>query len=408
MEQEIRQQLEKYKGMIEQAPIGLVEVDRDGTLIEINLAGEEMLEPIMDMGAFDGDNIFPVLDYMAPEMSDKIKSFPEQNGLVFIHELHRFILPENDEELEKYFDFSCNKLSDDCLIISIEDMTEKLQKEQRMREIELDQAIMQGKFEIASNVLHDIGNAVVGFGSHLTRVKRLLRQDELNTLEKLADFFRDRQSAVAEALGKEKAEALAEMLRGIIQSRKKHLNELDSSISQQIRIISHIQEVLDIQRQYIRGVDIQERQKVVLPNIITDCVSMLSASLEKRGITPAIDIDSQLPSLKGDRTKLMQVMLNILKNAIEANDVESETNEISISIKSPTPNLLQIQITDNGTGFDPSLAEKLFERGFTTKNSGTGLGLYNCRMIVENHGGTIDIHSDGPGKGATVQIDFNL
>jgi signal transduction histidine kinase len=68
--------------------------------------------------------------------------------------------------------------------------------------------------------------------------------------------------------------------------------------------------------------------------------------------------------------------------------------------------LLVLEIADNGSGFDEKTAGLLFGRGFTTKSSGTGLGLHNCQVIIESHAGTISIKSEGPGKGALTMIQF--
>jgi signal transduction histidine kinase len=63
-----------------------------------------------------------------------------------------------------------------------------------------------------------------------------------------------------------------------------------------------------------------------------------------------------------------------------------------------------IVFSDNGIGFSPEMEEKLFERGFTTKRTGSGIGLYECRSIIESHGGTITIESKGIGTGASTII----
>jgi len=132
---------------------------------------------------------------------------------------------------------------------------------------------------------------------------------------------------------------------------------------------------------------------------------MVFASLNKRNILVSVNIPDELPVMKGDRTQLMQVILNLLKNSIEAIDFYAVDKYISITV-TIHPDLLTLQIRDSGKGFDEATRKKLFIRGFTTKSSGTGLGLDHCRAILERHGGTIDISSDGPGKGALTTIKF--
>lgn len=282
------------------------------------------------------------------------------------------------------------------------------QKEDLERQVEiLDKAVAQGKFEIASDVLHDIGNAMVGFGSYLTRIRRLLDQDKPENLEKLAVFFGDRQPAMASAIGEEKAGAVIGMLSGIVQTQKNNQEEIGRSITEQLNIISHIQEILHIQRQYIGGKETQERKPVNLRSIINDSLAMLFSSIDKNGVAISLDIPDEPPLLKGDRTKLMQVVLSVLKNSLEAIDGEMPEKNISIRVVSQEDQVT-LEIRDSGNGLDKETALRLFERGFTTKFSGAGLGLYNCREIVDSHEGTISVSSEGPGKGTLVTIKFNF
>jgi len=271
----------------------------------------------------------------------------------------------------------------------------------------LDKAVRQGKFEVASDVLHDIGNAMVGFGSYLTRIKRLLEQDKPENLAKLAVFFKEQQPVMATAIGEAKAGAVATMLSGIAETQKATQEEIGRSITEQINTITHIQEILSIQRQYITGQETQERKPVNFRSIINDCLSMLFSSVDKKGIAVSLDIPTDLPLIKGDRTKLMQVILNLLKNSIEAIEMQDSEKAISLRVYSE-PGLLNLEVRDSGVGFDKTTASHLFERGFTTQPSGSGLALYNCREILESHAGTIALTSEGPGKGALATIQFKI
>jgi signal transduction histidine kinase len=103
----------------------------------------------------------------------------------------------------------------------------------------------------------------------------------------------------------------------------------------------------------------------------------------------------------------MQVVLNILKNSIEAIDINAEEKHISIVVK-VNNETISVKVQDSGHGFDEETGRKLFIRGFTTKASGTGLGLNNCKTIIESHEGTIEITSDGFGKGALTILEFKI
>jgi signal transduction histidine kinase len=146
---------------------------------------------------------------------------------------------------------------------------------------------------------------------------------------------------------------------------------------------------------------------VNIADILDNCRSMLLASLDKKGIKFTLSIKPGSHVIKGDHTKLMQVMLNVLKNSVEAIDMESENKSITVAVESGEKHL-ELKFIDNGQGFDKETSKKFFQRGFTTKKSGTGLGLYNCRSIVESHAGTFDIKSDGPGLGSVTTVKFKL
>jgi two-component system, sensor histidine kinase and response regulator len=276
-----------------------------------------------------------------------------------------------------------------------------------LRSVALDKAVAQGKFEMASDVLHDIGNAIVGFGSYLLRIRRMQEEDQPENLEKLVDFFETRQSELSTAIGEDKARAVVKMLSGIVEVHHTRRQEMNASVTEQLNITAHIQEILHIQRQYITGKETQERKLVNFRVIIQDGLSILSSSIEKTGIAISLEIPDEFPLIKGDRTKLVQVILSLLKNSIEAIDVQAKQKSISISLLKQDDQFL-IHFKDSGCGFAGAAAARLFERGFTTKTAAKGLGLYNCREILEGHEGHIAVTSAGPGKGAIATIQFRV
>ncbi|MBS1605547.1 MAG: HAMP domain-containing histidine kinase, partial [Bacteroidetes bacterium] len=334
--------------------------------------------------------LFPLLGLVAPEILKKIKSFGNNVGVIVLNELIGFS--------QRQFTMTISKLPDGTMVVSIDDISEK---QQAM----LERSVMQGRFEIASDVLHDIGNAIVGIGSNLTRMRRSLDQHNNDNLAKLAGFFSVQQALIAGALGDVKAAAVVNMLNSMVETQKAQRDEIIQSISEQTNIIAHVQDILHIQRQYVNGQSAQDRRQINLRGVIEDCLSMQHASMEKRGISVTTDVPDQVPSIIGDRTRLMQVILNILKNSMEAIDMTGTEKDISVRLI-VADGLLTLQIRDNGCGFDEATGQRIFDRGFTTKSSGTGLGLHNCRSIIQSHSGEISISSGGRGKGSLTTISF--
>jgi signal transduction histidine kinase len=392
MENQISASEQRLRWMMKHAPVCLIEIREDGHLLEKNVMAETILRPVMAENGLDEDNLFPLLGLVAPEVLKKIKNFGSDAGLIVLNEPIGFS--------HRQFTMTTSKLPDGTMVVSIDDISEK---QQAM----LDRSVMQGRFEIASDVLHDIGNAIVGLGANLTRMRRSLDQQNSDNLAKLAGFFSAQQALIAGALGDAKAAAVVNMLNSMVEALKGQREDIIQSITEQTNIITHVQEILHIQRQYVNGQSAQDRRHINLRGIIEDCLSMQHASMEKRGITVTKEVPDQVPPIIGDRTRLMQVILNILKNSMEAIDVTDTNKDISLRLI-VADGLLTLQIRDNGCGFDEATGKKLFDRGFTTKSSGTGLGLHNCRSIIQSHSGDISISSEGRGKGSLTTITFKL
>jgi signal transduction histidine kinase len=284
----------------------------------------------------------------------------------------------------------------------MENISEELaEMEQALQQALIAKAVTQGRFEMVADVLHDIGNAIVGFGSYLTRIKGSIEQDKPENLPNLARFLSDNRVALDTIIGEAKAGAVIGMLNSMAESQRISREEIQQSIAKQLSIISHMQEILAIQRQYVAGHESMERQASNLRAILNDCLSMLYASFEKKGITISLNAIAGSPVIYGDRTRLMQVIMNILKNCIEAIDKNATEKIISIRLYSEGEHLI-LEVGDTGGGFDAETAARIFTRGFTTKATGTGLGLQHCRA------GTITLSSKGVGKGAFTQIKFKI
>ena len=115
-----------------------------------------------------------------------------------------------------------------------------------------------------------------------------------------------------------------------------------------------------------------------------------------------VDLSVQMPSLlsvKADRDKITQVLLNLLNNAVDA-----ATKAISVTAEA-ADGAIQIRVADDGTGISPEDLDRVFDPFFTTKRGGTGLGLPICRKIIEDHGGRIEVNSSPSGTEVTVHLN---
>ncbi|WP_249150021.1 ATP-binding protein [Bradyrhizobium liaoningense] len=138
-----------------------------------------------------------------------------------------------------------------------------------------------------------------------------------------------------------------------------------------------------------------------LDDVIREALLFLRHELESRGVTILHRPDAEAPLVRGDRTQLQQVIVNLAINAVQAmTQAGREDRRIVITTATRDPATLCCSVEDTGPGIAAEHVGRLFESFFTTKDSGMGMGLPICRSIVEAHGGRIDAEGIGAEGGA--------
>jgi signal transduction histidine kinase len=230
----------------------------------------------------------------------------------------------------------------------------------------------------------------------------MIAENDQGTLIKLEKFLSSQEKELGTAIGDAKAHALVDLVQGLVVNQDKLIKGLETTIREQMGITSHISDILNIQRQYIATGESRPRESVNLRGVIYDALAILLASIEKREIEIVSDLPENISSFIGDRTKLIQIVINLIKNAVDAIDNNPEGKKKLEIILSETTNRIKLTVRDSGEGFDPATKEKMFTRGFTTKEQGMGIGLASGKSVAESHNGDLVISSEGKGKGATA------
>jgi len=146
-------------------------------------------------------------------------------------------------------------------------------------------------------------------------------------------------------------------------------------------------EIIKRLRALVRNRQTQE-ELLDLNAVVRELAVLVESDARSNDVRLVIELAPQLPQVVGDAVQLQQVMLNLVRNAIEA--VQSAGSERLVVLRTaPCPAGVEMSVSDLGPGVDPSIRERLFQAFATTKAEGTGLGLAISRSIMENHGGQL-------------------
>ncbi len=265
-------------------------------------------------------------------------------------------------------------------------------------------AHQRGSAEVAASILHDFGNALSGIGSRLSNAGALLDETEpADNLRRLLTFLARHEFALTEALGN-KVQPLMGLLKAILSALTDTNARTSEDISKALGFIAHAQEILTAYRRYTGTGSGPAPESISVASLLLDAQTLMSDAMVKRGGIIQVHRIGDIPDLYVERAKIMQVLLNLLKNAIEALDEDVCEAPLVDMRASFADGMITIEIVDNGPGFGPEIAEKLFTRGFSTKSRGSGLGLAGCQRIVRSLGGRITLESSGPGCGAHARV----
>ncbi len=142
-----------------------------------------------------------------------------------------------------------------------------------------------------------------------------------------------------------------------------------------------------------------------LNRLVRDAAQLLDPELRRHRIALHLSLDSHLPSVNVDGIQVEQVILNLLRNGVDAiAEAGHDSGELIIKTAIGMAGAVEVTVHDTGSGIPPGVRERLFEPFFTTKRDGLGMGLSISRSIIEAHGGRLWAHAEDRGTTFT----FNL
>ncbi len=296
-----------------------------------------------------------------------------------------------------------------CLLESFIDLTERKRAEEEVEKLHnelLSVSRQAGMAEVATGVLHNVGNVLNSVSVSATLVSDQLRRSKIANLRRASAMLREQNGRLVEFLTRDpKGKLLPEYFNLAIDQlageQVKLIEEMDS-VSQHIE---HIKEIVAMQQSYARVSGAQENLAVA--GLVEDALRMNSAAFERHRIQVVREFDESTPKVCVDRHKVLQILINLLRNAKYAMDGQAaHEKRLVIRVGTASPDRVKVTVRDHGVGIAPENLIKIFGHGFTTKKDGHGFGLHSGANAAKEMGGSLTAYSDGVGLGAEFVLEL--
>lgn len=196
--------------------------------------------------------------------------------------------------------------------------------------------------------------------------------------------------------------AYASGCRRLLQSGKATPNELAEPLDKIAEQAERAGQVIRGLRQLVRrGEGVRERLEV--NHLVREVARLLEFEFRQCGFRLELQLESDLAPVTGDPVQIQQVVLNLVRNAMEAMLEQASVPTVLVETRNADAQTVEIQVLDHGPGIRPAVVERLYEPFFTTKPQGFGLGLSICKSIVAAHGGALEA-SARPEGGAVFSV----
>lgn len=262
-----------------------------------------------------------------------------------------------------------------------------------------------GMAEVATGVLHNVGNVLnsVNVSANLVRTK--LVQSRLVSLDKTRELLQSHAQDLPTYLTQD---AQGRLIPGFLLQLTHHLLEERDQLISEIRLllenIEHIREIISVQQGLAKVNGVLEPLDPI--PLFKDALRMTAKSFERRGYQIVHEFQPT-PRILADRHKVLQILINLLTNARHALDKSpNEARQLTLQVGTAGEHHVFLAVRDNGVGISKDAHERIFQLGFTTRKDGHGFGLHSGAIAAREMGGQLSVHSDGPGCGATFRLEL--
>lgn len=262
-----------------------------------------------------------------------------------------------------------------------------------------------GMAEVATSVLHNVGNVLNSVNVSTSLVADKVRKSKVRNLARAAEMIDAHAPDLAQFLTVDpKGRQLPQYFRGLAahldQEQAAILVELDSLRKN----VEHIKGIVVMQQNYAKVFGSAEKLKPA--ELVEDALRMHSGALVRHEVRVVREYAPELPEITVDKHKLLQILVNLISNAKKACDESPKPEKLLTVRVAHAGSRLRISVIDNGVGIAPENLTRIFNHGFTTRKDGHGFGLHSGALAAKEMGGALLVNSEGPGKGASFTVEL--
>jgi signal transduction histidine kinase len=283
-------------------------------------------------------------------------------------------------------------------------VAERTQELESIHKQLVDASRLGGMAEVATNVLHNVGNVLnsvnISTGLIVESVKQSRASDLARVVRLLQEHAHDLGAFLTEdSRGKHVPAHLAQLSEHLLADQQTVVSEL-SSLRQNVE---HIKEIVAMQQKYAMVGGVKEMINVL--DLVEDSVRMNEGNLSRHGVEVIREF-APVPPMNIEKHKILQILVNLVRNAKYACD-ESKRMEKRLTVRVVNgQGRVKISVIDNGVGIPAENLTRIFNHGFTTRKDGHGFGLHSGALAAKEMGGSLTVHSDGPGQGAAFTLEL--
>jgi PAS domain S-box-containing protein len=289
------------------------------------------------------------------------------------------------------------------------DITERKAAEVELRSTHerlIEASRVAGMAEVATNVLHNVGNVLNSVNVSAQVAIDLTRKSKTADLERVVTLLQEHQGDLAAFMKGPKGAALLPFLAQLAQCQRSDQETTIRELELLRTNLDHIKEIVAMQQSAATRSGATETVRVA--DLVEDSLRLNAGTLTRHHIAVVREY-GEVPEVALQKHKVLQILVNLIRNAkfacVESGRIDDRRVVVRIEARD---GWLRVSVSDNGVGIAPETLGHIFGRGFTTRKDGHGFGLHSGALAAREMGGTLKVHSDGPMKGATFTLELPL